>query len=124
MAICGLSNIANVGMTTLGYIHSNYGINAIEDIFLSHYGICVTVCFEIWYKLSVSGKLLSCQTLKHLFWTLAHMKTYCTIRVMCTLVKTTLKTFLKHVHHITELISEFNMVSKFKRVKYNFITLL
>ena len=111
MPICGLSNIACVGMTTLGYIHSNYSINAIEDIFISHYGICVSVCYEIWYKLTCTGKLLSCQTQKHLFWALAHMKVYCTIRVMCTLVKTSLKTFLKHVHHIIELISGFDMVS-------------
>ena len=72
MPICGIFNIANVGMTTLGYIHSNYCINAIEEIFISHYGICVTVCFEIWYKLSykISVYFIQRQSIKLSFYKL------------------------------------------------------
>ena len=67
MPICRLSSFSNVGMETLGYMHSKYSINAIEEIFISHYGICVMVCYELWYKVLTSGKLLSRQTPKQLF---------------------------------------------------------
>lgn len=113
MSFGGLTNISFIGMATLGYVHSNFVISAIEDIFISHYGICVLVCFEIWYKLKKSGKLFSRQTPKHLFWALMHMKIYCTQRVLCTVLKTTRPTFNKHVHHIIDIISGFAMVRVF-----------
>ena len=118
MPIIKLSSFSNIGMETLGYMHPKYGINAIEEIFVSHYGVCVMVCYEVWYKLLMSGKLLSRQTPKHLFWSLLYMKVYCTQRVLCTIVKTSRKTFNKHVHHVIKIISEIEQVSKFESVIY------
>jgi hypothetical protein len=110
-----LSNITVTGMATLGFFHSNFVVSTIEEIFISHYGACVLVCFEIWRKLKSSGKLLSGQNAKHLFWTLLYMKTYSTQRILCYMINTTRKTFNKHVHHIIKLISEFTMVSYFSK---------
>ena len=111
MPICKLSSFSDEGMKTLGFLHSKYCINAIEEIFISHFGVCVMVCYEVWYKLRMSGKLFSRQRPKHLFWSLIHMKVYCTQRVLCTMLKTTRKTFNKHVHHIIKIIAEFEQVS-------------
>lgn len=109
MASCGLQNIAIIGMVTLGYCPSNYPISTVKEIFVSHYGVGAMVCFEIWYKLIQSGKLLLCQTTKHLFWTLLNLKVYCRQRVIRTMLRTTRTTFNKHGRHITKLIADLKM---------------
>jgi hypothetical protein len=108
---CSDEQIAYIGMATLGYDPSKYSSIAVEEIFISHYGSCATMCNIVWNKILLSGECLSCQKADHLFWTLLYMKVYSTQRVMCTMVKTTRPTFNKHVHHIMKIIAKFDMVS-------------
>lgn len=111
MSIGSYNNFSFIGMITLGYHDPNMPDAFIEQIFISHYGSCVRTCYEVWYQLVNSGKLLSDQNEKHLFWTLLYLKVYCTQRVICTFIKTSRTTFNKHVHHVVKVIAGFTNVS-------------
>jgi hypothetical protein len=106
------TQLAYIGMSTIGLDYSKFSIAAVDQIFISHYGSCVTMCTMIWDKVILSGECLPSQKPDHLFWALLYMKVYSTQRVMCTMVKTTRPTFNKHVHHIIYIMSKFPMVSE------------
>lgn len=108
---CSDTQISYIGMVTLGFDFSKKSINAIEEVFLSHYGSCVAICNVVWNKLISSGQLIPCQRAEHLFWALLFMKVYNPQRVTCSMVKTTRPTFNKHVHHLIQLMSNFDTVS-------------
>ena len=103
--------LRSIGLQVLSIDQPVVSDNRLESVFKSHFGISLSVVFQLWNMLVRMSLVPDKGTAVHLYWALAYLKLYETHVVFSIMFRVSEKTFRKWVLKFVDAISDIDNVS-------------